>query len=160
MEFVHEDLVNSESALVQAMAGHWQGSKSSAEWIVTQLTDVWYMDLSMLIPWLVMPYGINIGSVNGLLPDGTKPLPEPMLTYHQWPSRVQIVVYHLPISMPLPEPTLTFINWILRNKFQLNFKQNIHTFIKENAFENVVCHMAANLFDFNVLTTFNLLKFK
>ena len=26
---------------------------------------------------------INIGSGNGLLPDGTKPLPEPMLTYHQ-----------------------------------------------------------------------------
>ena len=25
----------------------------------------------------------NIGSGNGLLPDGTKPLPEPMLIYHQ-----------------------------------------------------------------------------
>ena len=37
---------------------------------------------------LVMPYGqikwVNIGSGNGLVPDGTKPLPEPMLTYHQW----------------------------------------------------------------------------
>ena len=34
---------------------------------------------------LMTPYGItvNIGSGNGLLPDGTKPLPEPMLTYHQ-----------------------------------------------------------------------------
>ena len=28
----------------------------------------------------------NTGSCNGLLPDGTKPLPEPMLTYHQWGS--------------------------------------------------------------------------
>ena len=27
---------------------------------------------------------VNIGSGNGLLPDGTKPLPEPMLTYHQY----------------------------------------------------------------------------
>ena len=27
---------------------------------------------------------VNIGSGNGLLPDGTKPLPEPMLTAHQW----------------------------------------------------------------------------
>ena len=27
---------------------------------------------------------VNIGSGNGLLPDGTKPLPEPMLAYHQW----------------------------------------------------------------------------
>ena len=26
---------------------------------------------------------INIGSDSGLSPDGTKPLPEPMLTYHQ-----------------------------------------------------------------------------
>ena len=34
-----------------------------------------------------MPYGdlslVNIGPGNGLLPDGTKPLPDPMLTYHQ-----------------------------------------------------------------------------
>ena len=27
---------------------------------------------------------VNIGSGNALLPDGTKPLPEPMLTDHQW----------------------------------------------------------------------------
>ena len=39
----------------------------------------------------MMPYGelateiwVNmIGSGNGLLPDGTKPLPEPMAIYHQ-----------------------------------------------------------------------------
>ena len=27
---------------------------------------------------------VNIGSDNGPLPDGTKPLPEIMLTYHQY----------------------------------------------------------------------------
>ena len=27
---------------------------------------------------------VNIGSGDGLLPDNTKPLPEPMLTYHQY----------------------------------------------------------------------------
>ena len=27
---------------------------------------------------------VNIGSGNGLVPDSTKPLPEPMLTNHQW----------------------------------------------------------------------------
>ena len=36
---------------------------------------------------LVAPYGIielvNIGAGNGLLPDGTKPLPEPILTNHE-----------------------------------------------------------------------------
>ena len=26
---------------------------------------------------------VNIGSGDGLLPDGTKPLPEPVLTYHK-----------------------------------------------------------------------------
>ena len=26
----------------------------------------------------------NIGSSNGMLPDGTKPLPKPMLIYHHW----------------------------------------------------------------------------
>ena len=35
-----------------------------------------------------MPYGdiylVNIGSDDGLLPDGTKPLPEPMQINHQW----------------------------------------------------------------------------
>ena len=29
---------------------------------------------------------VNIGSGNGVLPDCTKPLPDPMLTYHQWGS--------------------------------------------------------------------------
>ena len=37
---------------------------------------------------LVTPYAteiwVNIGSANGLLPDGTKPLPDPMLTYRHW----------------------------------------------------------------------------
>ena len=33
---------------------------------------------------MVTEIWINIGSGNGLLPDGTKPLPESMLTYNQW----------------------------------------------------------------------------
>ena len=36
----------------------------------------------------------NIGSCNGLLPDGTKPLPEPMLTHHQVnPSNSHFIVF-------------------------------------------------------------------
>ena len=39
---------------------------------------------SSFIGWhMVTQIWVNIGSGNGLLPDGTKPLPEPMLTYHQ-----------------------------------------------------------------------------
>ena len=49
------------------------------------------MFLKCLI-WLIVAYWrhmvteiwVNIGSGNGLLPDGTKPLPEPILTDHQW----------------------------------------------------------------------------
>ena len=33
---------------------------------------------------MVIQIWLNIDSGNGLLPDGTKPLPEPMLIYHQW----------------------------------------------------------------------------
>ena len=36
---------------------------------------------------------VNTGSGNGLLPDGIKPLPEPMLTYHQ--SSKMLCVIHL-----------------------------------------------------------------
>ena len=41
---------------------YWKGMKNTVK-----TTEIW----------------VNIGSGNGLLPDGTKPLPEPMLTYHQ-----------------------------------------------------------------------------
>ena len=54
---------------------------------------------------LVTPYGviddkirINIGSGNGLLPDSTTPLPQPMLTSHWWSSVAftgeQFHIYH------------------------------------------------------------------
>ena len=36
-----------------------------------------------LVPYGAIELGL-IGSGNGLLPHSTKPLPEPMLTYHQW----------------------------------------------------------------------------
>ena len=44
-----------------------------------------YMQLFPLTQWCHMALEILVktGSGNGLLPDGTKTLPEPMLTYHQ-----------------------------------------------------------------------------
>ena len=50
-------------------------------------------NMSTLTHWGLMATEIwvNIGSGNGLLPDGTKPLPEPMLTDHQWSSVTFIV---------------------------------------------------------------------
>ena len=37
------------------------------------------------------------------------------------------------------------VNWTLRNKLRWNFNRNSKIFIKENAFENVVCEMASIL---------------
>ena len=37
------------------------------------------------------------------------------------------------------------VNWILRNKLQWNSNQNTKLFFQENAFENVVCEIAAIL---------------
>ena len=57
----------------------------SNTWSILVLTNDTKCKLTLC--GLVTPYGdiiwVNIGSGNGLLPDGTKPLPEPMLTYHQ-----------------------------------------------------------------------------
>ena len=54
------------SLLISPLVPHYRGGRSWRE----------------LIHWgLVAEIWVTIGSGNGLLPDGTKPLPEPMLTY-------------------------------------------------------------------------------
>ena len=49
---------------------------------------------------------VNIGSGNGLLPDGTKPLPEPMLTYHQ---SGPVIITLRTISLEIHQPPITKI---------------------------------------------------
>ena len=57
----------------------------------------------------------NIGSGNGLLPDGTKPSPEPMLTYHQQSSDKHLWA----ISREIPHPYIDNISMkIAYRKFQ------------------------------------------
>ena len=76
---------------------------------ITPLLMHWgYMSFALTHCGLVMLYGdrdlVNFGSGNGLLPDGTKPLPEPMLTDHQWsPSDIHIRA----ISQEMPQPSIT-----------------------------------------------------
>ena len=53
------------------------GFPTLAKW---HLNSLWPSDA---IWWQIW---VKLGSGNGLLPDGTKPLPEPMLTDHQWHS--------------------------------------------------------------------------
>ena len=51
---------------------------------------------------MMTSFMVNIGLGSGMLPDGTKLLPEPMLTYH-W------MCFVLPDgTKPLPEPMLTY----------------------------------------------------
>ena len=44
------------------------------------------------------------------------------------------------------------VNWTLGNKLQWNLNQNLHNFIQENVFENVVWEMSAILSHLNVLS--------
>ena len=60
---------------------------------------------------MVIEICVNIGSGHGLLPDGTKPLPEPMLTYHHWDS--------LTISLEVLKISICKMN--LKNKFVKSF---------------------------------------
>ena len=72
------------------------GSQTSTEWMKLQswtgqlvpMTSQ-YKPLTArtgveILPETPIQNWVNIGSDNGLLPDGTKPLPEPMSTYHKW----------------------------------------------------------------------------
>ena len=51
---------------------------------------------------MVTEIWVNIGSGNGLLPDGTKPLPEPMLTDPQFSD-----IHIRAISQDMPQPSIT-----------------------------------------------------
>ena len=48
---------------------------------------------------------VNFGSGNGLLPDGTKPLPEPMLTFRHFHLRA--------MSEKIDQPSLAKLIWKL-----------------------------------------------
>ena len=76
---------------VVSMVGHSELTRCG---LVTPYDDWWPRPGSTLVQvmaWHLMPPSrhmvtetrVNIGSGNGLVPDGTKPLPEPMSTYHQ-----------------------------------------------------------------------------
>ena len=68
---------------------------------------------------MVTQIWVNVGSGNGLLPDGTNPLPEPMLTDHQW-SPVTFILGQFSQEMPLPSITKICLKiWCL--KFNSNF---------------------------------------
>ena len=70
------------------------------------------------------------------------------------PSLVQILACHLVGTKP--NQCWNIVNLNLRNKLQWNFNRNHSIFIQENAFESVVCKMAAILSRPQCVKTFNL----
>ena len=81
----------------------------------------------------------------------TKTTLEKMLTF-QWDPQWQVSEWNLNIWFNLLRLSNTYmlecwniVNLTLRNKLQWNVNWNSYIFIQENAFENVVCKMAAIL---------------
>ena len=71
----------------------------------------------MIYPFSSGLVTVNIGSGNGLLPDSTKPVPEPILTYHEW----GFMVFTLEQFRSEVQGT------VLYNKFEkYTFKNNYH----------------------------------
>ena len=69
-------------------------------------------------------------------------------------SLVQIMACRLVGAKTLFQSMLKYCYLHLRNYFQWNIKQSWHTFIQENAFENVIRDMAAICLDLDVLIFF------
>ena len=108
LKFVPKSPFNNISALVEIMAWHRPGTKpisgpmkvsllthlcvTRPQWVNLRLNPSrWALSLSFKVTmtcWrhIASEMLFNIDAGNALLPDGTKALPEPMLTYHQWGS--------------------------------------------------------------------------
>ena len=92
LKFVPKGAINSIPALVQIMAWCRPGDKPLSEPMTVNLptlicvtrpqwvNSLWPSDAI----WWQRSGSVNTDSSNGLLPDGTKPLPEPISTNHQW----------------------------------------------------------------------------
>ena len=100
-KFVPKCPIDNNPALVQIMAWHQIGARPLSEPMLTDsLTHVcgtrgWWVNSS----WHSDTYGVGDLSQhwfgNSLLPDGTKPLPGPMLPYHQWgPVAISWLQFH------------------------------------------------------------------
>ena len=90
LKFVPKGQFYNIPSLVQTMAWRWPGDKPLSEPMMVRLLKhicitrpKWVNSLATTdaIWWLRI--WVNVGSGNGSLLDGTKPSPEPILTYHQ-----------------------------------------------------------------------------
>ena len=113
LKFVPKGSINNITALVQIMAWRRPGNKPLSEPMMVNLpTHI----------CVTRPQWVNIGSGNGMVPSGTTPLPEPMLSYFydtiltHWGRVMHICVGNRTINgsdnglgaKPLSEPMLEF----------------------------------------------------
>ena len=102
---------------------------------------------------------VNIGPGNGLLPDGTEPLPEPMLTYHQWLP----VTFSRHATSPCEHGDLRFFTPLLCvvSVFSIisvfysfpRKKINLHKTSLKSIFKRVWCQFMAHSQDFRHCST-------
>ena len=81
------------------------------------INSLWLSDANNMVTHIL----VNIDSGNGLLPDGTKPLPEPMLTYHELGP---VADWLRAMSREQPQPSVTKIRLkITYLRFHSNFPE-------------------------------------
>ena len=110
-----------------------------------------FIDKMTSLYWSAPCFPLNISGPTG---QGHSKLKKTLYMLNHWGRETHICVDNLTVigsdnDLSAPSHHLNqcwnIVNWTLRNKLQLNFKQNSYTFIRENAFESVVCEMAAIL---------------
>ena len=108
--------IDDKTSLVQIMAWCWSWTRQVASHCLANAEPVhWHTYASPVLLTHCgqeMPHGdidlgqINIGSDNGFLPNSTKPLPEPMVTYHQWRSVDLRPISKEELKFSIPKMTL------------------------------------------------------
>ena len=76
---------------------------SQTNYLLVSFLTYWGLE----IPYIALEILFNTGSGNGLLPDGTKPSPEPMLTY---PQLSPVAFIWEAISTDIPQPPIIKIS--------------------------------------------------
>ena len=114
--FVAWGPTENKSALVQIMAWQWSGDKPVPSPMLPMLYYAIY-DCGLMTQ-LETYIWVNIASGNGMLPDGTKPSPEPMLTNPSWGllvpegnfAQISILAMSLKIATPRLQPHFPRVN--------------------------------------------------
>ena len=142
LKCVPEVRINNIPALVQIMAWRRPGDKSLSEPMMVSLLAHTCVTRPQ---WVKQTWMKSKGVLSSFELQWLGPLIYQYMrqwTNHHW-LRKWLVAWPTPTHYL--DQCWDIVNWTLRNKLQWNLNRNSHIFIQENAFENVVCEMAAIL---------------